>query len=981
VRAGLIVLLLSAGLCVRWLLPVLGPPGVFLTVYPAVLLAAVLWGKVPGMVAAVVGQLAADFLFVEPPHHLHFTPLSLISLVALVGSALFIGHVSDRLRASRSTLNASLDVLLTGKHADLITPESADLITPDPVWQRDLVAGRLYWNKGVESTFGYPLSEVPTEPWWWYEHIHPEDRARVANSIDDLTKRSGQRFWKAEYRFLHRRGHWMSLQDHGYVFHNKQGRSVRMVGSILDITERKRAEKELQRSRDTLQAVLDASPAAVVVGDADGRILIANRATEGILGSPITGDAYHPQGNFQFCQPDGSPLPSELLPTSLVLKGKPFSEAEILVVRADEKRVTILASATTLRTAEGEVRRAVAVFQDVTERTGAAAQLQGSEERFRQLFENSPIGLLIMSPEGIVIAVNKAWREIWGLSEKIVVSQTLGQRLFDEAHIHPRGIIADLPKALRGEASTSPPELFDPAEMGKPGPARWVKAFTYPLKHLDGGVKEIVVMFDDVTEQHEAEITLQLLAETSELLATSLQVPATLERISMLAFKYFGGCCAIHRVSSDGGLVEAAVTPGCDAELVFGLRAIFRASAAGTFGPAHVLQTRRSEFIHRTNDSGNANLGLLERLQAQGVTSYMCVPMLVRGHTWGTMTFVANERSYTDEALGLAEQLARRAGLALENASLFDTAQKAIRLRDDFLSIASHELRTPLSSLRLQIEMMLRMAQRKGVQSPPPTMVMKNLEMQVRQVDRLSKFISELMDVSRISAGKLHLEIEEVDLAALVGDVAGRFDEEAAKAGCELVLVANEPVSGRWDRFRIEQVVTNLLTNALKYGAGKPVEVTVTKEGQFARLAVRDYGIGITPEDAKRLFERFAKATTARTYGGLGLGLYIAREIVEAHGGTIRVESHPGAGSTFTVELPSEPSPPKKEKERPAKPFLLPSEEPPQRLQSPAGWQGGQHPASAGQPREVPRASRETLRTRDARRQRETAGAQEVWGT
>ncbi|HSP78171.1 MAG TPA: HAMP domain-containing sensor histidine kinase [Myxococcaceae bacterium] len=165
--------------------------------------------------------------------------------------------------------------------------------------------------------------------------------------------------------------------------------------------------------------------------------------------------------------------------------------------------------------------------------------------------------------------------------------------------------------------------------------------------------------------------------------------------------------------------------------------------------------------------------------------------------------------------------------------------------------------------------------------------------------------IDELLDAGRITSGRLRLEREEVDLAALVREAVGRMSESFVRAGCEVLLFAELPVSGRWDRVRLEQVVGNLLSNAAKYGRGQPVEVRVEAVDEIlARLMVKDGGIGIAPEDQARIFERFERAVTGNQFHGLGLGLWITRQIVESHGGRILVHSTPGVGSTFSVELP-----------------------------------------------------------------------------
>jgi signal transduction histidine kinase len=170
---------------------------------------------------------------------------------------------------------------------------------------------------------------------------------------------------------------------------------------------------------------------------------------------------------------------------------------------------------------------------------------------------------------------------------------------------------------------------------------------------------------------------------------------------------------------------------------------------------------------------------------------------------------------------------------------------------------------------------------------------------------RLNDLIGELLDVSRITSGRLHLQRDAVDLTRVVREVVARFEEAAARAGCDIQVDAPGPVNGNWDPNRLDQIVTNLLSNAIKYGAGEPVEIRLATSDQLARLWVRDRGIGIPPEHQPRLFQRFERVVSNRNYGGFGLGLWIVRQLVEAHGGAVRLKSAPGKGSEFTVELPT----------------------------------------------------------------------------
>jgi PAS domain S-box-containing protein len=235
-------------------------------------------------------------------------------------------------------------------------------------------------------------------------------------------------------------------------------------------------------------------------------------------------------------------------------------------------------------------------------------------------------------------------------------------------------------------------------------------------------------------------------------------------------------------------------------------------------------------------------------------------------------------------------------------------AQEAIRMRDEFLSIASHELKTPLTAVLMQAEALTRLLHKPTAPTLPEPLLAR-LDRIHSGVRRLDALIEQLLDLSRIRAGQLALQRDDVDLTLAVQNVARLFQDELERAGCELRIHAEASLIGFWDPLRIEQIVTNLLSNAIKYGAGKPVEIIISV-GDLgrARIAVRDHGIGIAPEHQGRIFDRFERVASERNYGGFGLGLWIARQVVEAHAGTIRVWSQPGAGSTFTVELPLRPS-------------------------------------------------------------------------
>jgi two-component system, LuxR family, sensor kinase FixL len=241
-------------------------------------------------------------------------------------------------------------------------------------------------------------------------------------------------------------------------------------------------------------------------------------------------------------------------------------------------------------------------------------------------------------------------------------------------------------------------------------------------------------------------------------------------------------------------------------------------------------------------------------------------------------------------------------------AGMYRKAQAEVRERDEFLSIASHELRTPVTALQLQLQMLQRVADRQHVEWPQ-AMVGKVGALE-RQTRRIALLVNELLDVSRIRLGRLELKLEELDLGEVAREAVAHLEEEGARSGSAITLVTKGPAPGRWDRLRLEQVITNLLSNAIKFGEGKPITVEVDSDGTRARMVVRDRGIGVDEDDRQRIFSRFERAVPSQHFGGLGLGLYIARQIVEAHGGVIDVDGSPGDGTAFRVDLPRVARPP-----------------------------------------------------------------------
>jgi signal transduction histidine kinase len=351
----------------------------------------------------------------------------------------------------------------------------------------------------------------------------------------------------------------------------------------------------------------------------------------------------------------------------------------------------------------------------------------------------------------------------------------------------------------------------------------------------------------------------------------SLEVEPMLEAVARAALPMFGDACAIDRVAgkSANRFLEIRTSPEPWIE------------------PAKELAFARRAEIRR-----------------DGSRSRLTAPIVGNAGRYGAITFVARGGvRHSPADLALAQELADRLALSIANAEAHEKLRNDLAERERLLSIAAHELRNPICALRLCIEGLMR------GKPALPTSSGQVLQRMSREEKRLTRLVDELLDVARIRSGHFRIDLESVDLCEVVRDVTTRLAVDIERSGSTVELQGDAAVIGHWDRSRLDQVVTNLLGNAIKFGEGRPILVKVVGDPERgrARLWVTDHGMGIEPEIQQTIFEPFKRAVGAVRYDGLGLGLYIVRSIVNQLGGEIRVLSAPGCGSTFTVELAQEP--------------------------------------------------------------------------
>jgi PAS domain S-box-containing protein len=518
---------------------------------------------------------------------------------------------------------------------------------------------------------------------------------------------------------------------------------------------------------------------------------------------------------------------------------------------------------------DGTVRGFFALIVDITERKHLELALKKGEERFRQITEAIPQIVYTADKHGRTEYINRQWFDYTGINPENYTPEIGNHSLHPDDLMEVRGIWEDAVR--KGEPWEARARL-----RRHDGMYRWFLIRVVPFKDAQGMLTGWFGTSTDIHDQKMAQAELQRLADEQE---------RSLAHMDSFLKSSPAAMCLINRelryVHANQAL---AVFNGMPLEEMIGrtLEEVIPALAP-VLSPMleKVLQTGEPVLNFEVEYPDPLPVGRPKTC----IVSYYPArsPKLEGGAVIGVGAVIVD----------ITEHKANQRRL-----------EEAIRARDEFLSIASHELKTPLTALQLQIEMRQLALEKRLPEACSPAHIARYLEVDNRQVLRLTRLVEDMLDVARIDSSKFSIQRERFDLREMVREVTDRFSPSAESQGVPIHLELCEPLEGEWDHFRLEQVYLNLLTNALRYGEGKPVQVRVFRNGEHAVLSVRDEGIGIAPENHERVFQRFERAISANEVGGLGLGLYISRQIVESHGGRIRVESELGCGAAFVVTLP-----------------------------------------------------------------------------
>ena len=690
-----------------------------------------------------------------------------------------------------------------------------------------------------------------------------------------------------------------------------------LINMLVDVTERRQAEEALRQSEERFAKAFHASPDALIITrQADGVILDVNESWCRLYG-------------IRREEAIGRTVPS------FDIYLEPAERARMLSLVAEQGAVRDFE--TRVRGHSGEIRTVTAsieqveiggelclltMIRDITEQRRAEQErqrllreLETERGLLQAVLEQLPGGLIIADgATGRVMLGNQQAEAIW--RHPVLPTEDVGgYAAWQGFHADGRPYAAEewpLARALRdGEVVTGEEIAFQRGD----GTRGVMMVNASPVRDQAGQVMAGVVTFYDVTERKRDEERQRFLADMSALLGSSLEDEATWQRVTRFALPAFADYCSLYTRDEDGRFRLLAIADSqADGEaLAHAIDARYHPDGDTPNSlVARVLRTQQPVLIPEVTPAFFEGLPVdqevKELLQATRMASLMIAPVVARGRVLGVLTllYTHSGRHYDAADLALAQEVGRRVGLALDNTRLYHQAQQAVQARDVFLSIASHELKTPLTSLTIQLQLMRQRFQQGSFEKLPPERLARLLAIGEEQVRRLTTLVNDLLDVAKIEAGRLEVDRRPVDLVAVVAAVVERCADQAAMVGSPIHLDAPAPVVGRFDPSRLDQVVTNLLTNAIKYGKGRPIEVAVSGDAAVARLVVTDHGIGIPPDRLAHIFERFERAVAPGQYGGMGLGLYISRQIVQDHGGTIRAESTPGEGATFTVELPLE---------------------------------------------------------------------------
>jgi PAS domain S-box-containing protein len=530
-----------------------------------------------------------------------------------------------------------------------------------------------------------------------------------------------------------------------------------------------------------------------------------------------------------------------------------------------------------------------------------------SFKRYQNLADSIPQIVFRVKANGIYEYFNKVWFEYTGLNPEHSFEMKWKEV------IHP--IDLDGLMLLFEHAENLTGQEVECRILNKFGEFRWHLIRVQPEFNSNSSeIKSWLGTATDIEDRKKLEDTQRFLSLAGEILVSSLDSNYIFESISRLSVPYLADWCSFDMMN-DEETVENLITYHRDPTKISRAKAMHALYSSHTRSEDDTLKVLASGKTQVYKNAGKKILldnflskDQIDLAQELAETSIMIIPLIAHGHSLGTLTFAifGVGKMYDKNDIALGEELGRRVALALENSKLYLFSQRAIEIRNDFLSIASHELNTPITSVKLQLQMVNRTLTHKKEEAFPIERFKKSIDTSVKQVDRLINLVQVLLDVSRIQSGQFNFVFDKVSVHDMVSDVVDRHKELIQTYSCQLTTKNTSSIHAVWDKTRMEQVLTNLINNAVKYAPGK-IEVTVADDYNNVKISVRDYGPGIPSDKIHTIFDRFERGNSPESISGLGLGLYIVKQIIEGHHGKIEIQSQVNEGSCFTISVPKDP--------------------------------------------------------------------------
>ena len=663
---------------------------------------------------------------------------------------------------------------------------------------------------------------------------------------------------------------------------NQQEYGTFQFNKLLDLKDKKILEKlveelgsklGLQRANEKANlalTILDNINDGIVACDTEGILKLFNRKTIEIHGLPDKPVSPEDWANYyDIYYPDGlTHMDKNDLPLYRALQGEIVEEAEAVIAPKGKKKTNIIASARPLINNKGEE---LGAFATLREESQLKKELEKVDSRFKTIFYQSPLSIQICTNDGKTILVNPAWRELWAIPDDVVENYILKDyNMLEDPTLEEQGVMEYIKKGYAGETTKIPVIPYDAKGRGLEGRERYVEGLIYPLKDNFGNVTEVVLIHIDVTEKKKSEKVQLFLASVSSILNTSLDYEKTIVQIADVCVHEFSEGCIIDLI--EGEKIKRIVMRHKEEEIQKRLKELQKNDPITLYSHDPTARVLRSGQPELTKEVESIQSGFHTEL---GVKSFIVVPLIIRGKIIGSFTFLmtSGKSAFDELSLETAVEVAKRISFAIENSQLYRQLQKAIHLRDEFISLASHELKTPIAAMKLQFQLFDKGLGQKPEEFFKPDNIKKMVNRSTKQLNRINRLVDDMLDISRISAGKLVMHQKKCNISNLVVSVINQLAVDLEDLQKKLKTDIQENIFAACDLIRIEQVLTNLIVNANRYGEDKGIEVSLKKDKNNVILKVADHGPGISPEDLQRIFGRFERATSINI-SGLGLGLY-----------------------------------------------------------------------------------------------------------